>query len=73
LAAAPTGHSRNYLKTRKPVDPNLANLLSGVISLMTEVFKKSNNGHILTSGKMTKAWRGMLNKRATSRSFHHCG
>jgi len=69
LAAAPTGHSRNYLKTRKPVDPNLANLLSGVISLMTEVFKKSNNGHILTSGKMTKAWRGCSIKEQLPEAF----
>jgi len=48
------------LKTKKTVDPDLTNLLNGVISSMAEAIQQnSNNGHISASRKTTKLLNGV--------------
>ncbi len=49
-----------YLKTKKPVDPDLADLLNGVISSTAEAIQQNNNsGHITASGKSAKLLNGV--------------
>jgi len=48
-------HPRNYLRTRKPVDPDLADLLNGLITSTAEaVHQTGHNNDISTSGKSKK-------------------
>ncbi len=52
--------ANNHLRTRRPVDPDLADLVNGVITSTAKAIQHTgNNGNISASGKSAKILNGV--------------